>query len=174
MAWQRFGVLELTALPTLLEEHLLPALEAADLIIVGGGNGGYLSYWMQASGLAERLPELLEARVYLGVSAGSLLVTHGLNVDRQRLQETGIYYDDQYEEAAPPNAGSDKTLKLVDFVMRPHLNAADYPGATLELMERAAGKVDVPLYAIDDQTAIKVVDGAVTVVSEGEWNLFEK
>jgi dipeptidase E len=129
MAWQRFGVLELTALPTLLEEHWLPALEAADLIIVSGGNGGYLSYWMHASGLAERLPELLEARVYLGVSAGSLLVTHGLNVDRQRLQETRIYYDDQYEEAAPPNAGSDKTLQLVDFVMRPHLNAAYYPGA---------------------------------------------
>jgi dipeptidase E len=51
---------------------------------------------------------------------------------------------------------------------------ADYPGVTMELMERAAGKVDVPLYAIDDQTAINVVDGAVTVVSEGDWSLFEK
>lgn len=41
-------------------------------------------------------------------------------------------------------------------------------------MERAAAKVDYPLYAVDDETAIKVVDGKVEVVSEGEWKLFEK
>ncbi len=35
----------------------------------------------------------------------------------------------------------------------------------------AAGML-VPGYAIDDQTAIKVTDGAVEVVSEGHWNLF--
>ena len=29
-----------------------------------------------------------------------------------------------------------------------------------------------PAYAIDDETAIKVVDGAVEVVSEGHWKLF--
>jgi hypothetical protein len=31
-----------------------------------------------------------------------------------------------------------------------------------------------PLYAIDDETAIKVVDGEVEVVSEGAWRLFDK
>ena len=29
-----------------------------------------------------------------------------------------------------------------------------------------------PAYAIDDETAIKVTDGAVEVVSEGHWKLF--
>ncbi len=57
--------------------------------------------------------------------------------------------------------------------MRPHLNADYFPQATLERMEQAAAKVDVPLYAFDDQTAIKVVDGEVNVISEGEWKLFE-
>ncbi len=174
MGWQGFGVLELTALPSILEEHWVPAVEAADVIIVGGGNTGYLSYWMQESGLAERLPELLKKKVYVGVSAGSMVVTHSLNVNREELEKTGVYHDDEYDEAAPPNAGSDKTLKLVDFVVRPHLNADYFPDATLELMERAAARVDVPLYAIDDQTAIKVVGGEVEVVSEGEWKLFNK
>jgi dipeptidase E len=45
--------------------------------------------------------------------------------------------------------------------------------ATMEMMERAAAKLDYPLYAIDDETAIKVVDGEVEVVSEGEWRLFD-
>ena len=35
-----------------------------------------------------------------------------------------------------------------------------------------AARVPVPAYAIDDQTAIKVTDGAVEVVSEGHWKLF--
>jgi dipeptidase E len=37
---------------------------------------------------------------------------------------------------------------------------------------RTAASMPVPGYAIDDQTAIKVTDGAVEVVSEGHWRLF--
>jgi peptidase E len=118
------------------------------------------------------LPKLLQDKVYFGISAGGAMVTHSINVNREKLEETGIYYDDEYDEAAPPNAGSDKTLKLVNFVIRPHLNADYFPIATLENMEKWAAKVDVPLYAIDDQSAIKVIDGEVEVISEGEWKLF--
>ena len=174
IGWQEFGVLELTALPSLLEEHWLPAVEAADIIIVGGGNTGYLSHWMFASGLAAKLPQLLQDKVYLGVSAGGAVVTHSLNVSREVFERTGVYYDDEYDEAAPLNAGSDRTLGLVDFVIRPHLNADYFPAATLETFAAAAAKVRVPLYAFDDQSAIKVVDGVVEVISEGEWHLFEK
>lgn len=174
MGWQEFGVLELTALPSILEEHWLPTLEAADVIWVSGGITLYLSYWMQTSGFANKLPELLKKAVYVGVSAGSMVVTHSLNLNRAELARTGIYYDDEYDEAAPPNAGSDQTLKLVDFVIRPHLNSDGFLAATLDSMEKWSAKVAVPLYAIDDQTAIKVVDGEVEVISEGEWKLFEK
>jgi dipeptidase E len=174
LGWQEYGVLELTALPTLQEEHWLPTVEATDLIIVGGGNTGYLSYWLHQSRLAKRLPELLKTKVYVGVSAGSAMVTQGVNIDKKRLEQTGIYYDDEYDEAAPPNAGSDETLKLVDFVIRPHLNADYFPKATLENMATWAEKIDVPLYAFDDETALKVIDGNVEVISEGEWKLFNK
>ena len=78
MGWRGFGVLELTALPSILEEHWLPAVEAAAGNDDGVGNGGYLSYWMQESGLTGKLPELLKGKVYMGVSAGSAMVTHSL------------------------------------------------------------------------------------------------
>lgn len=172
MGWDELGVLELTALPTLLEEHWRPQLDAADVIVVAGGNTGYLSYWWQQSGLAAALPEILRNTVYVGISAGGTTVTHSLNVDHERLARTGIYYDDEYDEAAPPDAGSDRALGLVDFVIRPHLDADYFPTATMERMKAAAAKVDVPLYAIDDQTAIKVIDGEVEVVSEGNWAVF--
>jgi len=174
LGWQEYGVLELTALPSLLEEHWLPAVAAADVIIVGGGNGFYLSYWLQQSGLAQKLPELLKTKVYVGVSAGSAIVTHSIHVNRSELEQTGVYHDDEYDEAGPPKASSVKTLQLVDFTVRPHLHSDYFPTASLENMAHWAESVDVPLYAIDDQTAIKVVDGAVEVVSEGQWKRFEK
>ncbi len=175
LGWQELGVLELTTLPSLPEHYWLPPLEAADVIWVSGGNAWYLSYWMQASGFAHRVPRLLSKAVYGGVSAGSMMVTHSLHANLEELKETGRYHDDEYNTDAPPNAGSDKMLGLVDFVIRPHLNLVEYfPNITLAYLERAAARVDRPMYAIDDQTAIRVVDGNVGVISEGEWKLFEK
>jgi dipeptidase E len=115
---------------------------------------------------------LLEDRVYFGISAGSAMVTPGLNYDPDRLEWEGVYYDDEYEEAAPKDAGSAWSMGLVGFAFRPHLNADYFPVAIdMQMMARAAAKLDIPLYAIDDETAIKVVDGEV--VSEGEWRLFD-
>lgn len=169
--WGKLSILELTALPTLLVEHWLPTVEEADVIMVGGGNGGYLYYWMEQSGLGARLPDLLKDKLFYGTSAGSVLATHSFQIDREALEQRGIYRDLDYDEDAPPNAGGDKTLKLVDFVMRPHLNSSYFPQATLERFTRTAATLDVPMYVIDDETAIQVVDGEIQVISEGEWRL---
>ncbi len=40
--------------------------------------------------------------------------------------------------------------------------------------ERWAAGIPNPAYAIDDETAIKVVDGSVEVLSEGHWRLFNQ
>ncbi len=176
LGWREFGVLELTALATAPEECWVPTLEGADCIIVGGGNTGYLAYWMRESGLAARLPALLweqPTTVYLGVSAGSMIVTHSLQMDQDVLARTGIYVDLDYDEAAPPHAGGDETLELVDFVIRPHLNAEYFPTATPERFAESAATLDVPLYAFDDETALAVTNGQVRVISEGKWILFE-
>jgi dipeptidase E len=46
------------------------------------------------------------------------------------------------------------------------------PENTMADAERWATGIPGPAYAIDDHTAIKVIDGAVDVVSEGHWKLF--
>lgn len=175
MGWKTLGVLELTALPTLPRELWLPQIEETDTIIVGGGNKFYLSYWMEKSGLFDLLPRLLEqGTVYVGASAGSMMMTSGLNVDEHRLRETGFYYDDQFDEEMPSSSGSARTLGLVDFVIRPHLGADYFPQATLENVAKWAAKTDKPLYALDDQSALKIVNGKVDVISNGQWKLFGK
>ncbi len=76
-------------------------------------------------------------------------------------------YDD-----SEPLTGSDEALGLVDFSVFPHLEREDMPATPLADIERWAAGLSVPAYAIDDQTAIRVVDGNVEVVSEGHWKLF--
>jgi dipeptidase E len=175
LGWKEFGILELTALPDLPIETWQPRLEAADALIIGGGNKFYLSHWLQKSGLFDLLPSLLDqGKVYVGASAGSMMLTAGLNYDRERFSETGEYYDDEFNERIPSKTGSAKTLGLVDFVIRPHFQADYFPQTTPENLAKWAAKVDVPLYALDDQSAIKVVDGNVEIISEGSWKLFEQ
>ena len=167
VGWKSLGVLELTALPSIKEEHWVPLVQEADALLVGGGNPLYLCYWMRQSGLADLLPSLLQETVYVGVSAGSMVVTPTF----------GEQYDGsddlppRYAEIDPPT-GSDKALGLVDFTLRVHLDHPEMPEYSLANLEQWAAGVDVPAYGLDDQTALKVIDGVVEVVSEGHWKRF--
>ena len=155
LGWKSVGLLELTALPTIGEERWLPWVREADVLLVDGGDATYLCHWMRESGLADLLPSLL-ATVWVGVSAGSMVMTPRI----------GAYF---VEWRSAPN---DQTLGVVDFSIFPHLDHEMMPGNTLADAERWAADIAGPAYAIDDQTAIKVVDGVVEVVSEGHWKQF--
>ena len=154
--WKAFGVLELTALPSIPPDAWRPHLAAADVLLVGGGDPLYLCYWMQQSGLADLLPELGET-VYVGMSAGSMVLAPHIG--------------QAFVNWRPPTGGdSDQTLGLVDFAMFPHLDNPQLPKNTLPAAEEWAAKLTGPAYVMDDATAIQVVDGTVEVVSEGHWH----
>jgi len=154
--WKSLGVLELTALPSIQEDYWLPLVQETDALLVGGGDPLYLCYWMRQSGLADLLPSLRET-VYVGLSAGSMVMAPSVGEDFVRWK---------------PPIGDDRTLGMVDFAMFPHLDYPSMPENSMADAERWAAGMPVPTYAIDDQTAIKVVDGAVEVVSEGHWKRF--
>jgi len=155
LGWKNVGVLELSALPSIDREHWVSTVEQADALLVGGGDPLYLCYWMRQSGLADIFVTLTET-VYVGVSAGSLVVGPCIGGDVAGLS---------------PLAGGDSTLGLVDFAIFPHLDHPDMPDFDMASAERWASGLSVPGYAIDDETAIKVVDGVAGVVSEGHWQL---
>jgi dipeptidase E len=71
-----------------------------------------------------------------------------------------------------PTTGDDRALGLVNFAMFPHLNHPAMPEHSLANAEKWAAGMRGPAYAMDDQTAITVVDSAVDVISEGHWTLF--
>jgi dipeptidase E len=156
LGWKSLGMLELTALPSIDKELWVPMVKETDVLLVNGGDPLYLSYWMRQSGLADLLPSL--RAVYVGLSAGSMVMAPNIG--------------EFFVGWTPPNGGGDETLGLVDFAMFPHLDHEMLPENTMADAERWAAGMQGPAYAIDDQTAIKVIDGAVEVVSEGHWKLF--
>ena len=158
LGWKSLGVLELTALPSIDAERWVPTVRETDVLLVNGGDPMYLCHWMRESGLADLLPSLRET-VYVGLSAGSMVMTPSIGEDFVRWT---------------PPTGGDETLGLVDFSIFPHLDHEDMPDNSMANAERWAAGMPVPAYAIDDQTAIKVTDDTVEVVSEGHWRLFPR
>jgi dipeptidase E len=167
LGWKSLGVLELTALPSMNEAVWAPKVRETDALLVWGGDVLYLCYWMRRSGLAELLPSLPSELVYVGVSSGSMVLT----------PDFGEPYDDWFcrEPTTLPEsdlpAADDRALGLVDFSVFPHVDHPNSPPNSMENAARWAAGRAAPTYAIDDETAIKVVDGTVDVVTEGHWKL---
>jgi dipeptidase E len=155
LGWKSLGVLELTALPSIDEDRWVPWVRESDVLLVNGGDALYLCHWMRQSGLADLLPSLRET-VWVGLSAGSMVMAPRIGED--------------FVGWKPPTR-SDDTLGVVDFSIFPHLDHEDLPENTMADAERWAAGILGPAYAIDDETAIRVVDGTVEVVSEGHWKL---
>jgi dipeptidase E len=154
LGWASLGVLELTALPSIGAERWVPWVREADVLLVDGGDATFLGHWIRESALADLMPSLTDT-VWVGVSAGSMVMT-------PRIGASFVEW---------PSAPDDRTLGVVDFAIFPHLDA--FPTNTLADARRWATDIGVPAYAIDEQTAIQVVDGAVEVISEGQWTTFE-
>jgi dipeptidase E len=179
LGWKSLGVLELTALPSISEKAWAPMVEEADALLVWGGDPLYLSHWMRQSGLADLLPSLRQDSVYVGVSAGSMAAAtiFGETYRNQPSISASALSADGISVATPKGELSmtfitAKGAGLVDFALIPHLDHKDHPDASLANAEKWARKLPVPVYAIDDQTAVKVVGDTVEVVSEGHWKLF--
>jgi dipeptidase E len=156
LGWKSLGVLELTALPSLDRELWVPRVQETDGLLVGGGEPMYLCHWLRESGLVDLFPSLQET-VWVGVSAGSAVLAPRVGAD--------------FVCWHPP---ADETLGVVDFSIFPHVDHPALPDNTMAAAERWAAGLGNPSYAIDDETAISVVDGAVEVVSVGSWKRFDR
>lgn len=155
LSWKSLGLLELTALPSMNKDYWLPLVQETDVFLVNGGDPLFLHYWMRQSGLADLLPSW--PGVYVSLSAGSMVMTPRI----------GAYFVNWQQPS-----GNDDTLGLVDFSIFPHLDHPNLPHNTLAAAERWAADLSNPSYAIDDETAIKVVDNDISVISEGHWHHF--
>ena len=155
LGWKSMGMLELTALPSIDQDRWVGWVREADVLLVNGGDALYLAHWMRQSGLADILPSL--DAVWVGLSAGSMVMTPRIGGDFVGWKSP---------------TGDDSALGIVDFSIFPHLNDPGCPENTMPAAEKWADEIKGPAYAIDGQTAFKVVDGTVEIISEGYWKQF--
>jgi dipeptidase E len=179
LGWESLGVLELTALPSIPQDVWVGAVQETDALLIWGGDPLYLAYWMRQSGLADLLPSLRREAVYVGVSAGAMAATSTFGEtyldppsgSGHPLTSEPIVFDTPEGDINRIFVTAEG-VGLVDFSLIPHLDHPAHPDASLVNAESWAGKLPVPTYAIDDQTAIQVSNGTIDVISEGHWKLF--
>jgi len=179
LGWKSLGLLELTALPSIDRKTWVPSVEETDALLVWGGDPLFLSYWMNESGLTDLLPSLQRPIVYVGVSAGSIVAAPIFAESYDKPYEgTGSRLT--LEDMTFPTRDGEITMNFItargagftDFALIPHANHESRPYASFANAPKWAAKLPVPVYAIDDQTAIKVIGDSVEVVSEGDWKQF--
>ncbi len=177
LGWKEFVVLDIAVKTDWDKSLWWPKIEEADVIVMGGGNAPYLSYWLQRSGLFEALPELLKTKVYVGVSAGSMMLTAGITSSKigqtDNPEDWGA--EGKRTNAYPDDQRSDRTLGLLDFLFRPHWHKDDpkYANLTEEAVRKAHKYYQKPIYLVDDNTGIKIVDSKLEIISEGKWLLVD-
>lgn len=159
LKFKSIDIVDISALP---KDIWLPRIRKADVFFVEGGNTFHLMNWIEKSGLKELLTELLKTRIYIGVSAGSMVACKSLDLstsERLYSEEVGKYEKDE-------------GLGFVNFLVRPHLNSPHFPNVNLDNLEKMSKELPDTFYAMDDNTAIKIVDGKAEVISEGVWKKF--
>lgn len=160
LGFASIDIVDISALPSTTCKR---RMEEADVLLFGGGNTFHLMYWIKKVGLDKLLQTLLSKRVYVGISAGSMVATPRLALS----QSQELYYEDMKEKPE-----SEEGLGFVNFQVRPHLNSPLFPKVRVEYLEQLAKEIKEAIYAIDDQTAIQVEDDKISVVSEGQWKRF--
>lgn len=154
---EKIDIVDISALP---KGVWLPRLEAADVLFFSGGSSFHLMRWIVESELRELLPELLKTRVWAGISAGSMVTNPTLALSSKDLK---IYYENIF------GYDSEEALGLVDFYIRPHFNSPDFPNAREGYLREMANGMQRTIYALDDQSALKIAGDHVEVISEGEY-----
>ena len=162
LGWREFSVLELNGPP---RHMVIERLRCADVIYVGGGNPYYLANSIIANGLAAEMAAIIESKVYVGVSAGSMIFSRNFSA------QTAKAFADHDDLRILGETTVRSPFGLFDWYVMPHLNSPDLPYGTPRWVARAAAKLDFPVYALDDDSAVRVRGDQVDVVSGGEWLL---
>ncbi len=153
-------IVDISALP---KKIWLPRLKKADVLFFSGGNTSHLMYWLEKSGLAKLLPNLLKTRVYAGISAGSIVAAPTLELSSK---DKILWYEKTF------GYKNKKALGFVDFHIRPHLNSPKFPRVRKKFLKEIAKKTKEPIYAIDDNSAVEVINRKVKVIGRGKSFVF--
>jgi len=155
---QKYNSIDIVDIASVSRDIWQPRIEKGNLICFSGGNEQYLARILRESCLYDLLPELLKTRVYMGISAGSMVAGQFLSKELLKV----VYPEDNFEGKL------ESALGFVNCNFIPHLNSPHFPNARKEILQ-SLQNLTSPLYALDDQSALKIIDGKIEAITEGEY-----
>jgi dipeptidase E len=165
LGWAEFDVLSLLAAPRPVAER---RLRAADVVFGYGGSNHWLAHAWTVTGLAPLLRELVDEKVYVGWSAGSMIFS--------RLHAEFVDAFDDHEEVEMLGLDAvSAALPLFDWFVMPHLGEPSFPNQTDAWAAEGAARLRGPIWFLDDRTALLVRDPArdPELVGPGHWLRFD-
>ena len=151
---KKVAMLDIAIPKELWAKHVAPA----DVICVGGGNEKYLARVMEEQGFREFIVPLLSDKVYMGISAGSMVAGHFL---KGGLTNELFPEEDYGEEGGEP-------MDILDIIFIPHMNSARFKKVRPEFLSSLKEKFDRDTYATDDETALAIDGDHVEIIGTGE------
>jgi dipeptidase E len=155
------GIIEIVNLLALDKETVRDRLSFVDVVYVVGGNTDYLMHVFKKTGFDKILTELLKTKVYVGSSAGSMVICKRISTES---------YQSIYGEG--DTFSIDSYLELVDIAIKPHLNSPEWPNNRAENLKSVSKDYTGTMYALSDKAAITVKDNALEVIGE-DWLKFK-
>lgn len=146
------GEIDLINLLALSIDEVKKSIAQRDVIFVIGGNTDYLMSVFIKTGFDKILPEFLKTKVYVGSSAGSIVIGKKLSPQAYK----GLYKNRN-------EFGTTKYLELVDLAIIPHLDSAHFVGRK-ETLQRVAPKHDGVIYGLNDDSAVVVKNDVITTI----------
>lgn len=150
------GRMEIVNLLALDLETVKQRIELADVIFVVGGHADYLMSVFNKTGFAKLLPELLKTKVYVGSSAGSMVLCNRVSTEAY----AEIYGEDN-------DYGINSYLGLVDFAIKPHLDNPLFPKNNPNKLLEVTKNYNGQIYGLRDDSAI-IIDGDKQYVTGSE------
>jgi dipeptidase E len=139
-----FDIVDLLALPI---DEVEARIDKCDVIFVVGGNTDYLVYVYKKTGFDKLLLKLLDSKVYVGSSAGSIVMGKRAST-KEYLEAFGKEKD----------FGITSYMNLVNLAIRPHMDSSEHPKRRKEVLVQSSQGLDFPVYGLRDDSAI-VIDG---------------
>lgn len=147
------GIIEVVDLLALNEDEQAQRLENVDVIHVIGGNTDYLRNVFQTSGFENNLKALNDEIVYVGSSAGSMVLGKRLpSVVRE------VLYDGQREFS------SHDYLGYFDFAVVPHMNSVNFEKCRKDIVLENLTNFKTLSYCLDDSQALVISDDKIDYV----------
>ncbi len=156
LGFKEFDIIDISALN---KHEWFPRIGNADIIFCNGGSNFHLIKWIKLSGLSAEIPRLLETKIWVGSSAGGMIMA-----PYQSVKISQEIYEEDFQETE-----NKKSLGLVNFHIVPHLNGEGFPKLTEENLKNILKDFKEKVYVLDDNSAIAVENEKLEVVSEGKW-----